>query len=107
MFFRESFQRIQCIGLSLLIGGLLLFFHERVDEFTRNLTDYAFGALLVLCSAATWASYALAQKKLLTVCSSAGIMMTLYAIGVVVMFPFWPRQQNSWVCFGSGNAPNP
>ncbi len=86
--FREPFRSVQYGGLCLLILGLLLFFNHRLSEFTGNLTDYAFGAFLVLSAAVVWASYALAQKQLLCVCSSMGIMLVLYAIGVIVMLPF-------------------
>ena len=86
--FREPFRSVQCGGLCLLIMGLLLFFNQRVNEFTENLTDYSLGVLLVVSAAVVWASYALAQKQLLSVCSSMGIMLVLYAVGVLLMLPF-------------------
>ena len=86
--FRESFRPVQCGGLCLLVLGLLLFFNQRVDDFRGNLTDYSVGVLLVLSAAVVWASYALAQKQLLSVCSSMGIMLVVYAVGVLVLLPF-------------------
>ena len=53
-----------------------------------EITDYSVGALLVLSAAIVWASYALAQKQLLNVASSTGIMLVLYGIGVIVLLPF-------------------
>lgn len=93
VFFRESFRRVQGGGLVLLLVGLMLFFKQRVNEFTQNFTDYSFGALIVLCASAVWASYALAQKQLLTVCSSTGIMFSLYTVGVLIMLPFCTLHQ--------------
>lgn len=86
--FREPFRPIQWGGLCLLIAGLLLFFNHRLGDFIGSLTDYSYGALLVVSAAAVWALYALAQKQLLSTASSMGIMLVLYAIGVVVMLPF-------------------
>ena len=86
--FQEPFRPVQWGGLCLLLIGLLLFFNNRLGDFIGNLTDYAFGALLVVAAAGVWASYALAQKQLLNVASSMGIMLVLYAIGVTVMLPF-------------------
>ena len=86
--FREPFRPVQWGGLCLLVVGVLLFFNHRLGDFIGNPTDYSFGALLVVFAAIVWASYALAQKQLLNVASSMGIMLVLYAIGVLVMLPF-------------------
>lgn len=86
--FREPFRPIQWGGLCLLIVGLLLFFNHRLAGFAGHLTDYSVGALLVVSAAIVWAAYALAQKQLLNVASSMGIMLVLYSIGVLLMLPF-------------------
>ena len=86
--FRESFQAVQWCGLCLLLVGLGLFFGHRLSDFTGKLTDYSFGAVLILGSALAWAAYALVQKQLLSVCSSMSIMLVFYAIGVVLLWPF-------------------
>ena len=85
--FRESFRPVQWIGLALLVIGLLCFFNDRLGDFAGELTGYTYGALLVVLSAAIWASYALAQKQLLSVCSSMGIMLVLYAVGAALLTP--------------------
>ena len=86
--YRERFRRVQCTGVCVLIVGLLLFFNRRLGDFVGNPTSYAIGAFLVLSAAMVWASYALAQKQLLSVASSMHIMLVLYAIGVLLMLPF-------------------
>lgn len=93
--FRESFRRLQWLGLVLLVLGLLLFFNRRLSEFSGRMTDYTFGAILVMSAALVWASYALAQKQLLKSTSSSGIMLVLYAIGVLLMLPFSSLEQIS------------
>ena len=46
--FRETFRSVQWGGLCLLVVGLLLFFNHRLGDFIGNLTDYSYGALLVV-----------------------------------------------------------
>lgn len=85
--FKERFSGAQVMGLALLLGGMLLFFHERVGELLGNFTGYALGILLVVLAAFAWAFYALAQKQLLTTYGSAGLMWMLYASGAALLFP--------------------
>lgn len=85
--FKERFSGAQIAGLALLLGGMLLFFHERVGELFGNFTSYALGILLVVLAAVAWAFYALAQKQLLASYGSAGLMWMLYASGAVLLFP--------------------
>ncbi len=85
--FKERFAGAQIPGLILLLGGILLFFHERVGELLGNFSGYALGVFLVVLAALAWAFYALAQKQLLTSYGSAGLMWMLYASGAVLLFP--------------------
>ncbi|MCL4781579.1 MAG: DMT family transporter [Bryobacterales bacterium] len=85
--FKERFGGAQIAGLFLLLGGILLFFHERVGELLGNFTGYALGIVLVVLAAFAWAFYALAQKQLLANYGSAGLMWMLYASGAVLLFP--------------------
>jgi drug/metabolite transporter (DMT)-like permease len=91
--FRESFRREQWFGLGAITLGLGLFFNQRLSMFVGHATDYLFGVLLVVFASIVWASYALAQKQLLSICSSAQIMFLLYALGVVMMFPLTSLSQ--------------
>lgn len=85
--FRESFRGEQWAGLGALTIGLALFFNQRLASLDWGSRDYAWGVLLVVIASVVWASYALAQKQLLTVCSSSGIMLVLYVLGVLMMLP--------------------
>ncbi|MDZ7638259.1 MAG: DMT family transporter [Bryobacterales bacterium] len=86
--FKERFGGAQIFGLVLLIGGMLLFFHERLGELLGNFTSYAFGVFLVVLAAIVWAIYALAQKQLLTSYHSPVLMWMIYASGAVLLLPF-------------------
>lgn len=85
--FKERFGRFQFVGLCLLLGGMLTFFHERLGELFGNFTGYAFGVFLVVVSAVAWALYALAQKQLLASYGSPVLMWIIYSAGAVLLFP--------------------
>ena len=91
--FKESFRPVQWVGCLSLIAGLLLFFNRRINEFAFGLTDYWFGAMLLVLAAVLWAAYALAQKQLLRVYSPSGIMLLLYSLGVLMMLPLCSPMQ--------------
>lgn len=85
--YRERFFLVQFVGVGLLIVGLLLFFNERLGEFTGSLSDYAVGAMLIMLAAVSWSSSVLSQKQLLTVCTAPSLMLVLYLIGAVLLLP--------------------
>jgi drug/metabolite transporter (DMT)-like permease len=87
MVFKESFGGAQIVGLLLLLGGMLLFFHERLGDLFGNFTGYAFGVLLIVISAIVWAGYAMAQKQLLVNYGSPTLMWMIYAAGAVLLLP--------------------
>ncbi|MBM3783333.1 MAG: DMT family transporter [Acidobacteria bacterium] len=87
--FKEPFGRWQVAGVTLLAAGVLLFFHHRLAAFTAGAGGaYFTGVAAVLCAAALWAIYALAQKELLRSMSSIAIMAFVYCTGSVAMLPF-------------------
>jgi drug/metabolite transporter (DMT)-like permease len=87
VFFRERFVKAQWLGLLVLALGMVLFFHNRFHEIFGELGDYSLGILLILLAAVTWAIYALAQKQLLSVMSSAAVMMVVYAGSTLLLLP--------------------
>ena len=86
--FRESFDRGQCLGLLVLLLGFGLFFNQHLDELFGSLGSYTLGVLTILASALAWVFYGLAQKQLLTVWSSAQIMMAIYLACAALLTPW-------------------
>ncbi|CAD5376425.1 Uncharacterized inner membrane transporter YhbE [Pseudomonas sp. OF001] len=86
--FRESFGRVQGVGLAVLLLGFGLFFNQRLGELFGSLGDYTLGVLTVLAAALVWVFYGLAQKQLLTQWSSAQIMMVIYLACAALLTPW-------------------
>ena len=91
--FGERFSPSQWTGVAVLIGGLLLFFNDRLAALLRLSGPEAAGVALVVVSAVVWAAYALAQKQLLVTLSSANVLLLIYAAAIVLLWPLAePRQ---------------
>lgn len=80
--FREPFGVTQWLGVAVLISGMGLFFHRGV---TAALTSP--GVLIIVVSAAFWAGYAMAQKRLLRDLPSLVILWAAYLSGSVLLIP--------------------
>ncbi len=88
LFFRERFGMGQAIGLLVMLAGFGLFFDQRLEELLGSLGAYTTGVLIVLLAALIWTFYGLAQKQLLTVWSSAQVMMVIYLFCAALLTPF-------------------
>ena len=86
--FQERYQLRQWIGVSVLILGFALFFHEQLTNLITAHGKYLLGNGLTVLGAATWAVYALAQKQLLQSFSSPSIMLIIYAGCALLFTPF-------------------
>jgi drug/metabolite transporter (DMT)-like permease len=87
VFFRERFVKAQWLGLLVLASGMLLFFHNRLDTIFGQTGDYSIGIALILFAALTWAIYALAQKQLLSVMTSAAVLVVVYFGSMLLILP--------------------
>jgi drug/metabolite transporter (DMT)-like permease len=85
--FREAFSRPQWLGLGVLIGGLLLFFNDRLITLVRLSGAEAVGVSIVVVSSFVWAAYALAQKQLLVTLSSVNTLLLIYVGATVLLLP--------------------
>jgi drug/metabolite transporter (DMT)-like permease len=85
--FRERFSRVQWFGLFVLASGMVLFFHNRLGEVLGEAGDYSLGMFLIFLAAVAWAVYALAQKQLLSVMSSAAVLLVVYTGTTVLLLP--------------------
>jgi drug/metabolite transporter (DMT)-like permease len=85
--FRERFAPLQWAGFAVLLGGLLLFFHDRLSQIFALRTQLGLGVALMVLAALSWAIYGLAQKQLLTQLASEQVLFLLYLFAVPVLLP--------------------
>ncbi|MCC5614633.1 DMT family transporter [Nostoc sp. CHAB 5836] len=76
--FKERYRLSQWIGVSVMICGYVLFFHEQLTNLITAHGTYILGSVLIVLAAIVWAIYALAQKQLLQSLSSPSIMLIIY-----------------------------
>ena len=91
--FREQMNRTQLIGILAVCAGLVVFFNQRLPELFSPGGTNGTGVLIIILAAILWAGYALAQKQLLQVYSSPGVMLLLYIFSTVIFLP--PAQISS------------
>lgn len=84
----EPFVAVQKLGTAILVAGLLLFFNDRLRGFADFDSQETIGVIIVVFAAITWVIYALLQKRLLRNYSSVQILMSIYAVSIVVLLPF-------------------
>lgn len=97
----ETFRIRQWAGFAILLSGLLLFFHDRIDALSSGSGDESLGVALIVLSAIFWAGYALAQKQLLARYSSNAIMWMIYLCAALLLIPVSvPRQVLALDSFG-------
>lgn len=102
-FFKEQFRPVQWLGFAVLMIGLVLFFHHRIEELIFNWSDYGIGLIFIVIAAAIWAAYALAQKKLMAEMAPAQILFGIYLIGVLILLPMsTPSSVGNLNAFGWG-----
>ncbi|GAB3338448.1 DMT family transporter [Marilutibacter aestuarii] len=83
--FGEHFHAAQWLGLALLVAGLALF---SLDQWqAARGPGYLAGSLLVLVAAVAWAIYALAQKQLLLKLGSMQILLFIYVLATLALWP--------------------
>ena len=88
MLFKEPFLRVQKLGTALIVGGLGLFFHDRLAELFSLGSRQARGVLIVTGSALAWTVYALLQKRLLRDLDTAQTLLLIYLICAGLLLPF-------------------
>jgi drug/metabolite transporter (DMT)-like permease len=87
VFFRERFSIAQWLGLIVLAAGMLLFFHNRLDEIFFDFGADTKGACLIVLAAVSWAIYALAQKQLLHGMTSPAVLVVVYVGSMLFLIP--------------------
>jgi drug/metabolite transporter (DMT)-like permease len=85
--FHERFSRLQWLGFTALVIGLVVFFNRRLPELLNPSQGWTFGILLLVCSSVGWAIYGLSQKQLLRQLSSPQILFLVYAGAALILMP--------------------
>lgn len=85
LFYGESMRLIDVLGAAILLGGLLLFFNERLGPLFQSLSDYTWGVIAILGAAVAWSVYGLLQKTLLRVLGSVQLTLLIYSGGAVLL----------------------
>jgi len=93
VFYKEPFIGIQKLGTGLIVLGLLLFFNDRLGEFTSLDNEETIGVIIVVAAAVTWTVYALLQKRLLKDFTSVQILFVIYCVSIIVLLPIISPQQ--------------
>lgn len=85
--FGERFRAAQWAGLGLLASGMVLFFLDQLRA-SMHAPGYVQGAVLVVVAAIVWAVYALLQKQLLMRLTSMQVLVAIYVIAALALWPF-------------------
>lgn len=86
--FGERYTRAQWTGFTAILAGLTAFFSSQLAAFGSDAALYQSGVSWIGVASATWAIYGLAQKQLLRVLSSQGVMLCIYAACALIFWPF-------------------
>ena len=86
--YKEPFTRVQTFGSLLILSGLLLFFNDRFASLFSAGSDDSIGVIITVFSAICWTLYALVQKYLLNHYSTVQILLVIYVIAILAVFPF-------------------
>jgi drug/metabolite transporter (DMT)-like permease len=86
--FRESFTRIQWMGLFVLLAGVCVFVAVRLGDVLLEVEGLEAGMAMIVFAALVWAVYGLAQKQLLHTWSSGHVLLWVYAGCALTFTPF-------------------
>ena len=89
--FRESFARVQSLGVIGLFIGMALFFNQRYGELFSGMDSrYAQGLLTIALSSFLWSTFSLTQKQLLSYVSGRALLTVSYGTGIAVLTVLQP-----------------
>ena len=85
--FREPYRFGQWCGLVIIAAGLLMFFRDQLHDTGQATRDYLIGSGYVVVAALVWAIYALLQKQLLQHLGSPPILLFIYIVASLALWP--------------------
>ncbi len=88
--FKERLSKRQIAGLCLSFLGFYFFYKDQLDTLIHADLgpNFSYGAMLIIIAAITWAIYGAFQKILLRTWTSHHINLVLYALPVLLLFPW-------------------
>jgi drug/metabolite transporter (DMT)-like permease len=86
--FGERLSLLQWAGVCALVAGLAIFFNDRLAELASLDSRLGLGVVTMVAGSVLWATYALAQKQLLTHYGSAQVLMVIYAGSLPLLTPW-------------------
>lgn len=85
--YRERFSPLQWLGLLVVLAGLGLFFHHRLESLT-DFDSFGVGMLCVVAASLAWGMFGLAQKKAIANgIGSQQVLLTIYVAGTLLYAP--------------------
>ncbi|KUJ83289.1 EamA/RhaT family transporter [Microbulbifer flavimaris] len=84
----EHFSPRQWLGVAMVVGGLPLFFNQRLPELASGAdADYLLGLGLIVVAAVGWAIYGFFQKKILGRAKPQDLLVLIYIAGTLCFLP--------------------
>lgn len=84
----EHFSPRQWLGVAMVVGGLPLFFNQRLPELVSGANhDYLLGLGLIVVAAIGWAVYGFFQKKILSRAKPQDLLVLIYIAGTLCFLP--------------------
>ena len=91
--FKEFFSFLQWLGVAGFSVGMLLFFHQRLNNVVATSDAYFTGVALIVAAAVAWSVYGLAQKQLLARHHAKDSLLLICLAGTVLLWPLAEPQQ--------------
>ncbi len=86
IFFKEKLSVWQIMGFVVALIGFSIYYYDQSSFVTGN--TYTYGILLILGAGVAWSIYAALQKKLVATYAAQQLNLVIYAISMLLFFPF-------------------
>jgi drug/metabolite transporter (DMT)-like permease len=83
----ERLSAVQWLGVAAFSAGMLLFFHQRLDDSVPTTDTYRLGAAMIIGAAVVWTAYGVAQKQLLHHFHAGDILLLICLGGSFALLP--------------------
>ena len=87
-FFHERVTWSQVAGLMLVLGGLLVFYHEQLSQIISGKGAWQAGVLWILIAAVTWAVYSVLLKIMVTRYPPMQLNLVIFGLPALLYLPF-------------------